>query len=243
MSSSSTDLAQLKPSDKHNEAALPITSNGEVPTVNPTEQVHHSQRQGIQPPHVGRVRTPISESPITIGGDTVSGLVDFTQGASTVPVTASKDLDVIATAEVEHNDMTEVEKVEGQRKRQGEKKGKDTTEEMETLAGNKEGQEGGENFEQGEGKRETKAAEEEIEEVTDEESSISTIISDDLDEQPWLPRKTEDIVAEHQQRSAKYARVTGAYVEGLEARVGMLESHVRKLRTLGDLSKPLEIIK
>ena len=239
MSASSTDPPDLKPSDTPDEATLPQTSNDEVPTVKHMEHLHHSQGEGNKPRDVGELRTPTSESPKTKDGYTVSEPNNATQVTNKVPITASEDLDVIATLDVEHTKKTNNKKVEGQKKKEGGEKGENRTEDMRTV---KEGKDGREVNEEGEAKIDIKS-EEKTDGATDSESSLSTIDSDDLDELAWIPGKPEDIVAKHQECSAKYARVTGAYVEGLEARVGMLESHVRKLQTLVDLKKPSEGIK
>ena len=241
MSASSNDLPDLKSSDTPDEATFPLTSNDEVPTAKPTEHLHHPQGEGNKLRDVGELGTSIVGSPITKGGYAVSRLANATHDTNKVPITASEELDVFATENVEHTEKTGAENVEGQKKREAGEKGEYKIEEKGTVAGNNEGRER-EGNEEGEAKREIES-EEETDGATDSESSLSTIDSDELDELAQLPRKTDDAVAKHQQRSAKYARVTGSYVEGLEARVGMLESHVRKLQTLLKPNQPLEDIK
>ena len=201
--------------------------------MKPAENLHPSQREGNKPHDTGELHTPSSESPVTKDGDAVRTL-DITQDDSTVPISDSKELEVIATVKVETNQRTDAEKEgekAGGKARDGEKNEGEKTSVTEEKKGKEEGA--------GEKKKRAEAGKEK---TADDDSILSTVDSDDLDELSWLSDETEDMVAKHQQHGAKYARVAGSYVKGLEARVGMLENHVRKLQTLLDSDKPLKDI-
>ena len=241
MSSPRTDLPVFEPSDTPYQAALPQTNNDQDPPAQLTGHKLRSQREGYSPGGASEQQTPDSESPIAKGEDIVSRLASATQDADNVAFTASKDLEAMSIVRMEHTESANAEKEVEQGEEEGRGDGGNNTEGKEIVAGGKEGQEEGD-------RKERIKAEEGKEEATEErategDSSPSTVDSDELNELDNLlcnPDKTEDLVAEHQQRGAKYARVTELYVEGLEARVGMLEKHVRKLL---DSNKPLENIK
>ena len=63
-------------------------------------------------------------------------------------------------------------------------------------------------------------------------ASLSSVTTDDIDVELAGPyRTTATNVENFQARGDKYARVTGLFIEGLQARVAMLEESIREIRT------------
>lgn len=63
-------------------------------------------------------------------------------------------------------------------------------------------------------------------------ASLPSVTADEIEREPAdRDRTSETKVKEYQARSDEYARVTGLFVEGLQARVAMLEEGMHEIRT------------
>lgn len=73
---------------------------------------------------------------------------------------------------------------------------------------------------------------EDVKAWVDRAASLSSVTTDEIDVELAEPyRTTGTNVNNFQARGGKYARVTGLFIEGLQARVAMLEESIHEIRT------------